>query len=102
MARVKVTAVNVLKLQKFYSALFGFKFDSLNLIFTQLFLKMLSGMAKSVNPDQTAPSSDLGLFVYDILSETLEYKHLGYFMSYRTIQSTYLAIILQLFDPQVC
>ena len=41
----------------------------------QLFLKMLSGMVNSVDPDQTAPSGAVwpgsALFAYDILSETL-------------------------------
>ena len=44
-----------------------------------LFLKMLSRMANSVDPDQTAPRSDLGLhFAYAILSETLVYEILGH------------------------
>ena len=41
----------------------------------QLSLKMLSGMANSEDPDQTAPSgavwSGSALFAYGILSETL-------------------------------
>ena len=40
-----------------------------------LFLKILSGMANSLDPDQTAPSGAVlpgsALFVYDILPETL-------------------------------
>ena len=39
-----------------------------------LFLIILSGMANSADPDQTAPSA---LFAYGILSETLVYKILG-------------------------
>ena len=44
--------VNVLKFQILYSILFWLKI----LLFIQLFLKMLSEMANSVDPDQTAPS----------------------------------------------
>ena len=48
----------------------------------KLFLKVLSGMANSADPDQTAPSgavlSESSLFVYAILSETLVYEILGY------------------------
>ena len=43
----------------------------------QLFLKILCGMANSVDPDQTAPLgvwSGSALFVYAILLETLVYK----------------------------
>ena len=40
----------------------------------QLFLKMHSGKANSVDPDQTAPSGAVwpgaALFAYDILSDT--------------------------------
>ena len=42
--------VNVLKFRTLYST-----FLALTLLFTQLFLKILSGMANSVHPDQTAP-----------------------------------------------
>ena len=45
------------------------------LAFMQLFLKILSGMANSVDPDQTASSgavwSGSTLFVYAILSENI-------------------------------
>ena len=48
----------------------------------QLFFKMLSGMANSVDPDQTAPEgavwSGSVLFAYAILSETLVFEILGY------------------------
>ena len=44
--------VNVLKLQTLYSILFWVFF----FFFMQLFLKILSAMANSVDPDQTAPS----------------------------------------------
>ena len=40
----------------------------------QLFLKILIGMANSVDPDQTAPS----LFAYVILSDTLVFEILGH------------------------
>ena len=44
----------------------------------QLFSELLSGMATSVDPDQTAPSvaawSGSALFAYAILSETLVVK----------------------------
>ena len=46
------------------------------------FLKILSRMANSIDPDQTAPSgavwSGSTLFAYAILSDTLVYKILGY------------------------
>ena len=48
-----VGTVNVLKFQTFYFLLFWPKFCFLLM---QLFLKILSGMAKSVDPDQAAPS----------------------------------------------
>ena len=48
----------------------------------QLFPKIVSGMANSVDPDQTAPSgavwSGSALFAYAILSETLVYEILGH------------------------
>ena len=48
----------------------------------QLFLKLLSGMANSVDPDQTAPSgavwSGSTLFAYTVQSETLVYETLGH------------------------
>ena len=44
----------------------------------QLFLKILSGMANSVDPDQTAPLgavwSGSALFAYAILSESLVFE----------------------------
>ena len=47
-----------------------------------LFLTMLSGLANSVDPDQTAPAwavwSGFALFAYDILSETLVFEILGH------------------------
>ena len=52
----------------------------------QLFFKTLSGMANSVDPDQTAPSgqSDLGLHClhYVILSETLVVEILGHLLCF--------------------
>ena len=48
----------------------------------QLFLKILTNLANSVNPNQTAPSgavlSESALFAYAILSEPLVYKILGH------------------------
>ena len=45
-------------------------------------VKILSGMANSVDPDQTAPEgaawSGSALFAYAILSETFVYEILGY------------------------
>ena len=41
-------------------------------------------MANGVDPDQTAPSGEVGsesaLFAYAILSDTLEYKILGHLL----------------------
>ena len=48
----------------------------------QLLLKILSGMANSVDPDQTAPRavcSGSAMFGFAILSDTLVYKILGHF-----------------------
>ena len=46
----------------------------------QLFLKILSRLAKSEDPDQTAPSGAVwfwsALFAYSILSEILVYESL--------------------------
>ena len=54
------------------------------LFLMQLFLKLLSGMANSVSPDQTAPSgavlSGSALFVYAILSATLVYENFRTFI----------------------
>ena len=52
----------------------------------QLFLKILSEMENSVDPDQTAPSgavwSGSALFAYAILSDTVVYKILGHLLYY--------------------
>ena len=60
------------------------------LIFMQLFLKILSGMANSVDPDQTAPSgavwSGSALFAYVILSDTLVFKILGHLLYINTFK----------------
>ena len=52
------------------------------MLLMHLFLKILSGMANSVDPDQTAPSgavwSGSALFAYVILSETLVFEFLGH------------------------
>ena len=42
-----------------------------------LFIKILSGMANSVDPDQTAPSGS-ALFAYVTLSDTLVFEILGH------------------------
>ena len=57
LADVIFSTVNVLKFLTLYSMLFL----ALILLFTQLSLKILSGLANSVDPDQTAPyvQSDL-------------------------------------------
>ena len=53
-----------------------------SLLFMHLLLKILSGMANSVDPDQPAPSeavwSGSALFAYVILSDTFVFKILGY------------------------
>ena len=47
-----------------------------HLLFMQLFLKVFSGMANIVDPDQTAPSgSASALFAYDVLSEISQQAH---------------------------
>ena len=52
----------------------------------QLFLELLSGKAKSIDPDQTAPSgavwSGSALFAYAILLATLVYEILGHLPYY--------------------
>ena len=50
---------NVLKFKTLYSILFWPKVC----FFMQLFLKILSGMANSADPDQTAPISGSALFI---------------------------------------
>ena len=44
----------------------------------QLFPKIISGMSKSVNPDQRSDCSGSALFAYAILSDTLVYKTAGH------------------------
>ena len=55
---------------------------ALSLLSMPLLLKILCGMANSVDPDQTAPSGAVlfgsGLFAYDILSDTLVFEILGH------------------------
>ena len=50
----------------------------------QLFLKILSGKADSIDLDQTAPSGAIRsgslLFAYDILSAILVYESLGHLL----------------------
>ena len=66
---------NVLKFQTLYSTLFLTKI----LLFMHLCLKIFSGIANSVDPDQTAPEgalwSGFTLFAYVILSEALMYEN---------------------------
>ena len=65
--------VNIQKFQTLYFILF--------LLFMQLFLKILSGMANSIALDQTALLSSLiwsALFAYAILSDTLVFEILGH------------------------
>ena len=70
-----VGKVNVLKFQTL-SILFWPNF----FLFVQLFLKILSGMANSVDPDQ-APPSGPSLLAYAILSDTLVNRILGHLHS---------------------
>ena len=53
-----------------------------------MYLKVLCGVANSVDPDQTAPSGTVwfgpALFAYDTLSDILVYKILGYLLYYYT------------------
>ena len=46
----------------------------------QQFLKILIGMANSVDPDQITPVFWSALFAYVILSDTLVFKILGYLL----------------------
>ena len=52
------------------------------MLLMQLFLKILSAIANSKDPDQTAPSGAVrpgsARFAYVILSETLVYEILGH------------------------
>ena len=51
------------------------------MLYMQLFLSTLSGMANSVALNQTAPSAESALSAYAILSQTLVYEileHLPY------------------------
>ena len=45
-----------------------------------MFHKRLSGMANSVDPDKTAPTSGSALFAYAILSDTFVYEILGHLL----------------------
>ena len=71
----------------------------------QLFLKLLSGNANSVDPDQTAPSgavwSGSALFAYAILLATLVYEILGH-LSYYELLSSIFELILFSNDPLNC
>ena len=67
--------VNVLKFRTLYSILFRAKFCC---FFMQLFLKILGGMANSVDHDQRAVWSGSALFAYVIFSDTLVLEILGY------------------------
>ena len=75
----------------------------------QLFPKIPSGMANSVDPDQTAPLgavlSGSTLFAYAILSDTLDiYRNCFDFVSYlsSSIWTPYFFTILVLPFEQVC
>ena len=69
---LQIYTVNVLKVQTLYSILFCLKFALM-----QLFLKILSWKANSVDPDQTAP--DLGLLCSHVfLFATLVHGILGH------------------------
>ena len=68
-----LSTVHVLK----FGTLYSIMFLSWILLLMQLFLKILSGMANSVDQDQAAVSSGSMLFAYAILSETLVYEILG-------------------------
>ena len=46
----------------------------------QLFLKILSGMANNVDPDQIAVWSGSALFAYVMLSVTLVFEILGHLL----------------------
>ena len=66
--------VNVFKFQTLYYILFGLK-----LAFYAIDSSILSGMANSEDPNQTAPlGSGSALFACAILSEALVYKILGH------------------------
>ena len=56
----------------------------LGFFFMQLFLKILSQMAKSVDPDQTAPEGAVWsvstLFAYSIFSDHLMFEILGHLL----------------------
>ena len=57
-------------------------FLAFSFLFIQLFIKILSGMVNSVDPDQTAPLgavwSESALLVYAISLDTLVYEILGH------------------------
>ena len=61
-------------------------FHTILSLFMQLFLEILSGMANSVDPDQTAPSvavwSGSPLSACVIMSATLVYKTIGHLLYY--------------------
>ena len=52
----------------------------------QLFLKILSGIANSVDPDKTALGSGSTPFAYAILTETLVYEILRYLPQYPVLR----------------
>ena len=84
--REKVLMVNILKFQTLYSLpffLLHFAFCYMYiLLLMQPFLKILSGTANSVDPDQTAPEeavwSRSALFTYSIFLATLVYEIWGH------------------------
>ena len=57
------------------------------MLLMHLFLKILSGMTNSVDPDQTAPSA---LFAFVILSETLVFEFLEHLPYFKNVTSRVL------------
>ena len=70
----------------------------------QLFPKIASGMASSLDSDQTAPSeavwSGSKLFAYAILSDTLVYEILGHLL-YCLTQDIFGTLLLDLINSQI-
>ena len=76
---------NVLKFRTFYSVLFWPKFCFL----CRSFLKILSGMANNVDPDQTAPIQVCTVCICHF-SDTLVFEILGHLPYFRIYIFTYL------------
>ena len=56
------STINVLNFQTLYAVLFFGQF----LLFVQLYIKIISGMANSIGPDQTAPFRSSLIRVYTV------------------------------------